>query len=55
MHSFHEFLSMGGYALYVWPAYAVGLLVFVGSAWQSRRGLRKAMARAVRRAQEVRK
>ena len=55
MHSFHEFLTMGGYAAYVWPAYAVGLVVFVGSSWLSRRGLRKALARAARRAQEVEK
>ncbi len=53
MHSFHEFWTMGGFAAYVWPAYAVGLVVFVGSAWLSRRGLRKALARAARRAQEV--
>lgn len=53
MHSFHEFLDMGGYAVYVWPAYAVALVVFAGSGWQSRRGLRKALGRAVRRAQEV--
>jgi heme exporter protein D len=27
MSSLHEFLTMGGYAAYVWPAYAVALLV----------------------------
>lgn len=25
-----EFLAMGGYALYVWPAYAVALVVLAG-------------------------
>lgn len=53
MHSFHEFLTMGGYALYVWPAYAVTLVVLVGSGWIARRGFRRARARAVRRAGEV--
>lgn len=27
MRSFHEFLTMGGYAVYVWPAYTVALVV----------------------------
>ncbi|HEX4299387.1 MAG TPA: heme exporter protein CcmD [Gammaproteobacteria bacterium] len=27
MKSLHEFLSMGGYAVYVWPAYAVAVVV----------------------------
>jgi len=26
-HSFHGFLNMGGYAAFVWPAYAVTLTV----------------------------
>jgi len=55
MHSWHEFIDMGGYALYVWPAYGVGLVVLAGSGWGARRGLRRALARAVRRAQEVQK
>lgn len=55
MHSFHEFFTMGGYAVYVWPAYAVALVVFVVGGWQSRRGLRRALSRAERRAREVSK
>lgn len=31
MKSWHEFITMGGYALYVWPAYALGLIVIVGN------------------------
>jgi heme exporter protein D len=29
-HSWSEFLAMGGYALYVWGAYAVTLVVLIG-------------------------
>lgn len=50
MHSFHEFLTMGGYALYVWPAYGVAFVVLVGSGWTARRGYRRALARAGKRA-----
>lgn len=49
MHSFHEFVTMGGYALYVWPAYGVTLVVLAGSGWSARRGYRRARARAARR------
>jgi len=55
MHSWHEFLDMGGYAVYVWPAYAVGFVVIAGSGWNARRGLQQALRRARRRAQEVKR
>lgn len=29
MSSWHEFLIMGGYGAYVWPAYAIVLVVMV--------------------------
>lgn len=32
MNSLHEFLSMGGYAGYVWPAYAVAAAVMIANA-----------------------
>ena len=32
MRSWHEFISMGGYAAYVWPAYAAALVVLVVNA-----------------------
>jgi len=38
-----DFLDMGGYAAYVWPAYAVTLIVlFLNIAWA-----RSALARAI--------
>ena len=30
-----EFFHMGGYALFVWPAYGAALLVAAGLIWQS--------------------
>ena len=32
----HDFLEMGGYAAYVWPAYGLSLVILVGTAWLSR-------------------
>ncbi|HKT32403.1 MAG TPA: heme exporter protein CcmD [Gammaproteobacteria bacterium] len=32
MSSWHEFLTMGGYGAYVWPAYAIVLVVMVVNA-----------------------
>ena len=32
MKSLHEFLTMGGYAAYVWPAYAVAAVVMIANA-----------------------
>ena len=40
MAQIHEFLSMGGYAGFVWPAYAVALIVIGGLGVQSVRSLR---------------
>ena len=37
-----EFLRMGGYAAYVWPAYAVTGIVMAGLLVHSLRGYRKA-------------
>lgn len=54
MHSWHEFLTMGGYARFVWPAYGVALVVLVASGWAAHRGLRRGRARAERRARERR-
>ena len=36
-----EFLRMGGYAAYVWPAYAVAVIVMAGLLIQSLRSYRK--------------
>lgn len=33
MNSFYEWLNMGGYGLYVWPAYALAAMVFTLNFW----------------------
>ena len=40
MAEIYEFLAMGGYAGFVWPAYAVALIAIGGLAVQSVRSLR---------------
>ena len=45
-----EFLHMGGYARYVWPAYGLGLLVLGWNIWSALRLHRNALERARRRA-----
>ena len=42
METLHDFLAMGGYAAYVWPAYAVAALLLGGLAIASWRKLRAA-------------
>ena len=39
-----DFLAMGGYAAYVWPAYAIAAIVLGGLAWQSWRARARARA-----------
>ena len=36
-----EFLAMGGYAAYVWPALGLTAAVMIGLAWQSSHRLRQ--------------
>ncbi|MBS0366988.1 MAG: heme exporter protein CcmD [Proteobacteria bacterium] len=43
------FIHMGGYAAYVWPAYAVTLAVIALNIIGARRLLRRSIARARRR------
>ena len=43
------FLEMGGYAAYVWPAYAVTLAVVVLNVLAARRALQRSRAEAQRR------
>lgn len=45
-----EFLAMGGYARYVWPAWGLSAAVLVGNAWSALRLRREALAAARRRA-----
>ena len=47
----YEFLAMGGHARFVWPAYAVALIVIGGLAVQSARSL-KALKREVEALEE---
>ncbi len=44
MDQLAEFLSMGGYGAFVWPAYGLAMAVLVGMAWASRRILRHRQA-----------
>jgi heme exporter protein D len=30
-----NFLAMGGYGAFIWPAYGVSVLALIGIAWQS--------------------
>lgn len=52
MNGLREFLAMGGYAAYVWPAYAVFVLVLVADwlapAFRRRRLLRELRGRIAR-------
>lgn len=40
-----EYLAMGGYATYVWPAMAIATFVMVALAWWSLAGLRASSRR----------
>jgi heme exporter protein D len=52
MNGLREFLAMGGYAAYVWPAYAVFILVLLADwlapAFRRRRLLRELRGRIAR-------
>ena len=44
MEQIADYLSMGGYAAFVWPAFAVAAAVMAALAFVSRRGLRARQA-----------
>lgn len=44
MNSLQEFLNMGGYAVYVWPAYGIAALVLIINAVQPVRRLHHKLA-----------
>ncbi|MGH8157040.1 MAG: heme exporter protein CcmD [Rhodanobacter sp.] len=52
MSALHTFFMMGGYAAYVWPAYAVFFIVLIADTlapqWRRRRVLRELRARLAR-------
>jgi heme exporter protein D len=52
MKSFHEFLTMGGYAVYVWPAYIIAAIVLIVNAWLPARRLRGLLNEMRQRARE---
>lgn len=49
--SFSEFLTMGGYALYVWSAYAFFAIVLVFNIWQPMLARRKYLQQQLKREQ----
>lgn len=49
MKSWGEFLTMGGYAAYVWPAYGIAALVLILNAVLPGRRLRRQLAEIRRR------
>jgi heme exporter protein D len=49
--SLADFIGMGGYAAFVWPSYAVALVVLVGNVIAARASHRRALAEARRRTQ----
>lgn len=49
--SVREFFAMGGYAVYVWPAYAVTLAVLVLNVFTARANHKRALTEARRRLQ----
>lgn len=44
MKSIQEFLQMGGYAAYVWPAYVLAAVVLVANIVQPSRRLKRLLA-----------
>jgi heme exporter protein CcmD len=43
-----SFLSMGGYARYVWPCFGFGVVILIWNFWSARRYLNAAKLRARR-------
>lgn len=54
MSSWHEFITMGGYAAYVWPAYGIALVVMVLNAVLPARRQRALLKELARRAPDRR-
>jgi len=50
MSSWHEFVTMGGYAAYVWPAYGIALVVLLVNALAPGRQQRRLLKEIRRRA-----
>ncbi len=50
MNNLHEFITMGGYAIYVWPAYAIVAVVMIANIVIARRRHRRQLENLRRRA-----
>ncbi|HSC47614.1 MAG TPA: heme exporter protein CcmD [Gammaproteobacteria bacterium] len=55
MNSLQDFLHMGGYAVYVWPAYGLAALVMIANAVLPLRRLRKQLGELRGRTADVEK
>ena len=53
MNSWHEFLTMGGYAAYVWPSYGIAAAVVAANAILPGRRLKQLHAEIRRRRNET--
>ena len=49
MNGLMEYLDMGGYARYVWPAYIIVVVAIASNIVMARRALKRAREAAVRR------
>ncbi|HET6725944.1 MAG TPA: heme exporter protein CcmD [Gammaproteobacteria bacterium] len=49
MNSLHEFLTMGGYAVYVWPSYGIVAVVMIANVVMARRRHRRVVQALQRR------
>ena len=49
MNGLMEYLDMGGYARYVWPAYIIVVVAIAANVVMARRALKRAREAAVRR------
>ena len=55
MSELMDFLSMWGYAFYVWTSYALTTIILIGIVIWSSRQLKQSRTQAIRRAQQHRK
>lgn len=53
MKSFHEFITMGGFAFYVWTSYAIFAVVFAWNLFQPLYHRRRVLERVARRARRA--
>jgi len=49
MESFLTFLQMGGHAVFVWPSYALALIILLANGFAARRRRRRALEDIIER------